>query len=84
MNIIIGTSLCVLERQNERTNVPGVCNDGYAPQSQIELEKRQHHRHHRRQPGEQKFPIQLYTGKSNIKQLFSPIFIFTYNENNHK
>ena len=33
--IIMRTSLCALERQKGRTYVPGVCNYGYAPLSQI-------------------------------------------------
>ena len=33
--IIMSASLCALERQNGRTYVPGVCNDGYAPLGQI-------------------------------------------------
>ena len=33
--IIMRTSLCVLEIQKGRTYVPGVCNYGYAPLSQI-------------------------------------------------
>ena len=33
--IIMGASLCALERQKGWTYVPGVCNYGYAPLSQI-------------------------------------------------
>ena len=33
--IIIRTSLCALEIQKGRTYVPGMCNYGYAPLSQI-------------------------------------------------
>ena len=33
--IIMRTSLCALERQKGPTYVPGVCNYGYAPLSQI-------------------------------------------------
>ena len=41
-------------------------------------------RHHKRQPGEQLFPIQLATGWSNIKHLFLPIFVLIYNKHNDK
>ena len=37
---------------------------------------RHRQRHQQQQPGEQRFPIQVVTGQSNIKQIFLHIFYF--------
>ena len=36
------------------------------PRGKKDITKRHHHRHHKRQPGEQQFPMHVVTGKSNI------------------
>ena len=62
--------------RNWLNSVPDLIQD--IPWEKGQHKIRYHQSHHQRQPDQQPFPIQVVTGYSNIKHLFSPIFCFLY------